>query len=38
MPAIYDWCEAESIAYTIGLVTNPRLTALAAPLAAEAQR
>jgi hypothetical protein len=38
VPAIYDWCEAEGIAYTIGLITNPRLTALAAPLAAEAQR
>ena len=38
VPAIYDWCEAEAIPYTIGLITNPRLTALAAPLAAEAQR
>lgn len=38
VPAIYDWCEAEGIAYTIGLITNPRLTALAAPLAAAAQR
>jgi hypothetical protein len=38
VPAIYDWCEAESIPYTIGLITNPRLTALAAPLAAEALR
>jgi hypothetical protein len=38
VPAIYDWCEAQGIAYTIGLITNPRLTALAAPLAAEAQR
>ncbi len=38
VPAIYEWCEAEGIAYTIGLVTNSRLTALAAPLAAEAQR
>lgn len=38
VPAIYDWCEQEGIAYTIGLITNPRLTALAAPLAAEAQR
>ena len=26
MPAIYAWCEAEGIAYTIGLITNPRLT------------
>jgi hypothetical protein len=38
VPAIYDWCEGEGIAYTIGLITNPRLTALAAPLAAAAQR
>jgi hypothetical protein len=38
VPAIYEWCEAEGIAYTIGLITNPRLTELAAPLAAAAQR
>jgi hypothetical protein len=38
VPAIYDWCEAEGMAYTIGVITNPRLTALAAPLVAEAQR
>jgi hypothetical protein len=38
VPAIYAWCEAADIAYTIGLITNPRLTALAAPLAAAAQR
>jgi hypothetical protein len=38
VPAIYDWCEQEGIAYTIGLITNPRLSALAAPLVAEAQR
>lgn len=38
VPAIYAWCEAEGIAYTIGLITNPRLSALAAPLVAEAQR
>ena len=36
--AIYDYCEQEGIPYTIGLIPNPRLTALAAPLAAEAQR
>jgi len=36
-PEIYAWCEAEAIAYTIGLVTNPRLLALAAPLAEAAQ-
>jgi hypothetical protein len=36
MPAIYAWCEQEGIAYTIGLVTNARLQALAAPLVADA--
>lgn len=35
-PEIYAWCEAEHIVYTIGLGTNARLTALAAPLAATA--
>jgi hypothetical protein len=38
VPAIYEWCEAEGIAYVIGLITNPRLTALAAPLVANADR
>ena len=37
VPAIYDWCEQAGITYTIGLIANPRLTALAAPLLAEAQ-
>jgi Transposase DDE domain group 1 len=36
-PEIYAYCEGEDIAYTIGLVTNPRLAALAAPLLAAAQ-
>lgn len=35
-PEIYAWCEQERIAYTIGLGTNARLAALAAPLAAAA--
>lgn len=35
-PEIYAWCEQHGIAYTIGLVTNARLEALAAPLAADA--
>lgn len=35
-PEIYAWCEQERIAYTIGLGTNARLTALAAPLVATA--
>jgi hypothetical protein len=30
IPALYDYCEQADITYTIGLVTNPRLTALAA--------
>ena len=38
VPAMYAWCEREGIPYTIGLITNPRLTALAAPLVADAQR
>lgn len=38
VPAIYDWCEREGIIYTIGLISNARLTDLAAPLVAEAQR
>jgi hypothetical protein len=38
VPALYDYCEAERITYTIGLVPNPRLEALAAPLLAEARR
>jgi hypothetical protein len=35
-PEIYAYCEAEGIAYTIGLVTNARLEQLAAPLVAAA--
>ncbi|MGZ3584269.1 MAG: IS1380 family transposase, partial [Ktedonobacterales bacterium] len=38
VPALYDWCEAEGIAYTLGLATNPRLAAAAQPLLAEAQQ
>jgi hypothetical protein len=38
VPAIYDFCERETIGYTIGLVPNRRLEALAAPLLAEAAR
>jgi hypothetical protein len=32
VPAIYDYCEAEGIGYTIGLISNPRLEGLAATL------
>jgi hypothetical protein len=35
-PQIYGWCEAEHVAYTIGLVTNARLQHLAAPSQAAA--
>jgi hypothetical protein len=38
IPALYDYCEAEGIAYTIGLVPNPRLAAAVAPLLEEATR
>ncbi len=36
VPAIYDYCEAEGIDYTIALITNDRLRELAAPLLDEA--
>jgi hypothetical protein len=32
MPEIYDYCEREGIDYTIGLISNPHLQALAASL------
>jgi Transposase DDE domain group 1 len=35
-PRLYAWCEANVVGYTIGLIPNPRLEALAAPLLAEA--
>jgi Transposase DDE domain group 1 len=38
IPALYDYCEAERIRYTIGLVPNPRLAQAAADLQAEAHR
>jgi hypothetical protein len=38
VPALYAWCEAEGIAYTIGLPTNARLEAVAARLLAEAKQ
>lgn len=31
-PALYDYCEAQAITYTIGLVPNNRLEGLAVPL------
>lgn len=38
IPALYDYCEAEGIAYTIGLIPNTRLDEAVAELQAEAQR
>ena len=38
VPAFYDYCAAERIAYTVGLIPNPRLEQVAAPLLAAAQR
>lgn len=32
LPAVYEYCETEDIYYTIGLMPNPRLEALAASL------
>lgn len=37
VPAMYDYCEKEGIDYTIGLITNARLQALADPLLEEAK-
>jgi hypothetical protein len=36
VPALYDYCEVESITYTIGLVSNPRLEGMAEDLLDEA--
>lgn len=36
VPALYDYCEAEGIVYTVGLITNPRLEGLAEDLLDEA--
>jgi hypothetical protein len=38
VPALYDFCEQQGIAYTIGLIPNPRLEPLAAALLAEARQ
>jgi hypothetical protein len=37
VPRLYAWCEANGVTYTIGLIPNPVLEALAAPLLAEAR-
>jgi len=38
VPALYEYCEHEGIGYTIGLIPNSRLEAVAAPLLTAAQR
>jgi hypothetical protein len=37
VPRLTRWCEAHGLTFTLGLIPNPRLAALAAPLLAEAQ-
>jgi hypothetical protein len=37
VPALYDFCEREHVVYTIGLIPNKRLEAVAAPLLAQAK-
>jgi hypothetical protein len=38
VPEIYNYCEQEGIGYTIGLISNPRLQALAEDLLERAKR
>ena len=38
VPEIYEYCEEEGIGYTIGLISNPRLEALAKDLLERAKR
>jgi hypothetical protein len=38
VPALYDYCEGESITYTVGLITNVRLEEMAEDLLDEAER
>jgi hypothetical protein len=38
VPAVYEYCEAEDIAYTIALITNSRLEEMAGSLLEEAKR
>ena len=37
VPEVYEYCEKEGIGYTIGLISNPRLEALAEGLLGEAK-
>ena len=36
VPRLYAWCETQGVRYTIGLIPNPALDPLAAPLLAQA--
>ena len=38
VPALYEYCEGEGIAYTVGLITNSRLEELAEELLEEASK
>jgi hypothetical protein len=38
VPALYEYCESEGIGYTIGLISNPRLEAIANSLLERAKR
>ncbi len=38
VPRLYQWCEAQAITYTIGLIPNRRLAVIAAPLLMQAWR
>jgi hypothetical protein len=38
VPAVYEYCEKEGVVYTIGLVSNPSLEAIAGPLLERAER
>lgn len=37
VPRLYAWCEQQAVTYTIGLIPNPLLERIAAPLLVEAQ-
>ena len=37
VPRLYAWCEANDVAYTVGLIPNPTLEGVAAPLLDEAR-
>ncbi len=37
VPSLYDLCDREDLGFTIGLIPNPRLQKIAAPLLAQAK-